>query len=563
MDKYKILINQIKKWYEEEHPNIYLEFDEKDITKASFVFCFMRGSKDDPSPFFIPNSIINEPIFVHGSISFRDYPSSPPTMHLNGDVPNCHVHPASDGYHICFSLDSSYQWFFSDPKSKFNPSITIENYIYAVYTFLADNDLDSHSMDMSRIDRAITFWGKNIPKKVPETLLSYYEMVHHINFKQDNKSNNSDKVSIFIKENKLDPTVDVNNLIDFVTKDMVVFSDDQIGIGLMYEFKQYKTKQGQQVTSREYKIASHDLLCRKTFDTGVRINSYGTPFKLFFPVVIHSSLWHKSKSIDQLKKLITGTLGTTESVQTIDYAQTGKHISATNLDHYIYVIANMFNNLAIQMFSGKVFPCEEILKCFASLHHILLILRSQTGTFDDKNNLIITTFEESLNNRRKNVTPNLGILLSIYLVATCEKNMDHLLNELFARNVLWCIKDSESSFAIKKNGHKKSISNFGKWMTVLGKTSRVGIQRFAFQQLYNNIFGKMTLEDFDTNLGQPTNDQMVKFQTEVKTILNWNNDDPMKMYMEFLNYFGITCTEKEVEIRLRNAFQSSENAKYH
>ena len=54
---------------------------------------------------------------------------------------------------------------------------------------------------------------------------------------------------------------------------------------------------------------------------------------------------------------------------------------------------------------------------------------------------ILDFYEKSIDNRSKRNCPNLGILITQYLMSQKKRDIYHLIDEMFARNCLWSLND--------------------------------------------------------------------------------------------------------------------------
>ena len=90
---------------------------------------------------------------------------------------------------------------------------------------------------------------------------------------------------------------------------------------------------------------------------------------------------------------------------------------------------------------------------------------------------------------------------------------------------------------IRKKGFE--IVDMEKWIELTWKNGRIGMQRFAFQHLYNKTFSKETLESMDEKFGFISQEDIETFQRNVKIINNWNKLEGKKGYEAFYKYFGL------------------------
>ena len=296
-----------------------------------------------------------------------------------------------------------------------------------------------------------------------------------------------------------------------------------------------------------------------TFNGGVTKTSLGADFNNYFPIVIHSKIWDKTKPIRLLNQLVNqafNKVNTNQIIKLNDKVQI--------FDHYLYIISELFNELAIDVFSESMFPCEEVLKGFAYLHHLLFVLEKDYPEMHNRSEQILDYFEANFRNRNKKVCGNIGILMTQYLMSKKNRNINCLVDELLTRNVLWSLKKpNECKDCVGYDPKEKLfyITDIKKWIDVTWNNSHVGMQRFAFQQLYNNKFNKETLDSMDNRFGQVEQSEIELFQKEVKNLCMWKNLNGIDGYKNFLEYFELS--DNNLETRLKNAMQNSTKSGYH
>jgi hypothetical protein len=551
MSSNSILSKQLRSLIQNELPNIKVIVNEKDITKIGVIFYYKKTSSDDTNPYFLMKNSDQETL-VEGELDLTNFPNKAPKLTLFGDLAHCHVHPHLDKYVICFSLDESYQWFFGNKhmqSSRFNPSVTVQYYLTAVYKFLAEDDREYEVGDDRRI-RSLAFWEANKPKHEPTQKLTYNEALKFFNDNEDKKEtslmkNVQDKFGI-----TFDIPENILNMRDFVDKELLLTQNDPILFCINYN------KIGER---HVYRVIGLDLMKESTFQGGIKNTSVGAEFNNAFPLVIHSKIWNKSNPKRILDGLVNKVFNGVVTNQIIKL-----NVKAQIFDHYLYIISELFNELAIDVFAENMFPCEEVLKGFVYLHHLLLVLEKEYPQLQQQEDKILDFFESNGNNRDKKICGNIGILMTQYLTSKKKRNINHLVDELLARNVLWSLKkpnECKECIGFNSKTNQFYITNINKWIDITWKNSYIGMQRFAFQQLYNNKFSKETLETMDGRFGQPDQKEIELFQKEVKSLCAWKNLDGRNGYKTFLDYFGLS--DDTIEQKLNNAMSRSTSLGYH
>ena len=558
MSSNKILAKQLNYLFKNELPNIKVSLqDDNNMTKLNVTFYYKRSFSDDVYPYFFPKNY-DDSILIQGTVDLTDFPNKPPKFTLLGEVAHCHVH----GNVICFSLDESYQWFFGQKhmqSSKFNPSVSISYYLFAVYKFLAEDDRE-HEVSNDRRQKMLDFWSKKNKDikdlDLPTVMVPYYECLQLAKVHGNVPSNDKviDKKSIMDKFGFTDllhlPDT-ILALTDFVDKEPLLLQEEPNLYCINY------TKVGER---HVFKVVSLDLMKYSTFTSGIRKTSTSQEFNNAFPIVIHSNIFSKSQV--QIQKILDDLVKTAFSQ--VKANQVIRLDDKVNIyDHYLYIISELFNELAIDVFSEAMFPCEEVIKGFVYLHHLLLVLdnKAKIGLRAEQ---ILDFFEKDIRNRDKKMCGNLGILMTQYLTSNKKRDIGLLIDEMLARNVMWSLKKpNECKSCVGYNPTTKSfyITDMSKWINVTWQNSYVGMQRFAFQQLYNNKFSKETLETMDNRFGQVAQDEIEIFQKSVKDLCNWKNLKGEEGYKTFLEYYGLT--DDNLADRLKNAMTQSTKAGYH
>jgi hypothetical protein len=416
---------------------------------------------------------------------------------------------------------------------------------------LAEDDLE-HPVNQERRLKCLDGWlnYKHDPTEFPEPQYTYYESLAMLNDDAYKKVKLEEDKNTINKNFGIDTPSNIVELKDFVDKEPLLLSTVPVVYGINY------TKKGQR---HIYQVAGFDLMKETTFQDGVRKTSVGVDFNDRFPIVVHSRFWDKVKPISILDDLVDKAFKRVRTNQII------KLNSKTEVfDHYLYIISELFNELAIDVFFGEMFPCEEVLKGFVYFLHLLLALEKDHPDIMKRGELILDFFEKDEKNRDKNVCPNLGILMTQYLMSRKNRDLIKLIDEMFARNVLWSLmKPNECKGVITwdKIKNKFVIQDKDKWIELSWKNSYVGMQRFAFQQLYNNRFKDETLDTMDSKFGQVEQKEIEVFQQEVKKLDGWKNLKGCEGYMTFLDYFGIK--DYDLNSKLEWALERSHTAGYH
>ena len=553
-----ILAKQIANLKKDVPANMSVFVNEEDFTKLGVVFYFEKSDHSDEHPKFFPSNKTGS-MLIKGTVHLKDFPTNPPKLVLDGEMAHSHVYPNGDGqFKICFSLDESFQWYFSGKNmqsSKFNPSVTLRYYLISVYKFLADDDLEHPIQEVSK-NHCLDYWTKFkfTKEEHPEIKLPYYECLSVFDKSEDSKSGLYETISELNKTYNfdLDSYPGIVFMTDFVDKDNILLKHEVPVYGINF------TKKGERYI---FEVSGFDFMKHSTFTSGVRKTSVGNTFNNPFPVVVHSKIWDLLKPYPILDKLVSDTLGRVRKNQIIKLPD-----KVEKFDNYLYIISELFNELAINVFAGNMYPCEEVLKGFVYLHHLLLVLERDYKEIRQRTETILDYFEKDPKNRDKKICPNVGILMTQYLMSDKQRDNVKLVKEMFARNCLWSLmKPSECKNFVEWNKDKSKfvITDIEGWINVTWKNSYIGMQRFAFQQLYNNEFSKVSLDEMDTRFGTVEDKEISLFQNKVKELNNWGKLKGRKGYQAFFEYFNLDGMNKDLENEIYEALERSTQLKYH
>lgn len=551
----QLISRQMAQLLQADLPNINVWPDESNINRFYFVFYYQKNDPSDTYPLLFPKGD-SEGMYVSGEVHLDGYPNKSPQLFLNGNLGHCHVYSHGKGlYKICFSLDRSFEWYFSGKSaesSKFNPSVTLKHYVVSCYKFLAQDDRE-HSVSESRLTETTTFWRKRKwnDEDLPTETMCFFDCLDRLdNNRSQDKVVDIKRITKEITGITRFPTAALN-YIDYVHKDTLLTGTEVVVMPINYK----------KVSNRRvFSVVSVDLMRMSTYESGVRKTSLGKTFDSCFPVMIHSKYWdHRGygKVLYDMAKKVFGRARTNPIVRVKRKVDMD--------DFQLYILSELFNELAIDMFHNNMFPCEEVLKAFNYLHHIMLKLNQAGNLVVNRCNEYLDRFEEGVEWRSKKNTPNLGVLMTQYLFSNKTRDYGHLIDEVLARNILWTLQSPREVY--KKvvdidtaTGDFKIIDMDG-WIEQTWKDTCVGKQRSAFQHEYNNRFKGYTLEHYDNGLGCIIKKDIIGFQTAVKRITSWGQLSAKEGYKKYFEFFGVT--EMDLENRMRKALVRSKEMKYH
>jgi len=110
----KLISKQLTQIIKNPIPNINIIIDVKNIKKIGVVFYYKKDSQEDELPLFYPDNDV-DPVLFKGEINLEQFPINPPKLILLNQVAHSHVYDVGHSrWEICFSLDRSYQTYFSE-----------------------------------------------------------------------------------------------------------------------------------------------------------------------------------------------------------------------------------------------------------------------------------------------------------------------------------------------------------------------------------------------------------------------------------------------------------------
>jgi len=232
---------------------------------------------------------------------------------------------------------------------------------------------------------------------------------------------------------------------------------------------------------------------------------------------------------------------------------------------HVYSSDYIFNELGISIFNNLKHPCEEIIKIFMYIHHLLLYLSNSDPTYSGMCDRLLDYFYDNSDTRHKKKTPHMGIIMSLKLLSKKERDPMILIEESFSRHCMWAIKNN--GYNIKKclswGKSGLEIKNMKIWKKYLWDSCKTGLQRSYFQVVYEDLFGSETLESMDMRFGSPSENEIQIFQKKIKEIMNWETIDPTEGYIKYFSIFNIEMTESILDkLLIKSLFKSTAN-KYH
>lgn len=485
-------------------------------------------------------------------MSVEKYPLKPPKLTLYGDVGHCHVFNSLHGlYRICFSLDESFQWYFKGEEkqlSGFNPSVSIKYYIISVYKFLAEDDRVHDVTDKRKID-SVEYWRcyEYKSEQVPERRTTYKKGIEELlRIKLLNTSERErDEVK---KRYRMNIPKEICDMRDYVDKDVLLLSGEPI----VYGVKKYNNE-----IPCKYDIVGFDLMKWSTFRRRIRKTSTGREFNTCAPLVIHSYIWERVKSIKVLDRITETFKTVNERNMIMNYRQAGR------LEHYLYIVLELFNNLAESAYTKRRMRCEEIVRGFYYLHHLLLLLlqkESLRSIVDEMKEYFYT----SEMNRSEEICPKIGVFMGLLIVDGRDGVNESMIimEEIIIRGtVKLLLRPLKCTDVINYDEEELTIYDIKSWLELLWDEINGMCQRLAFQIAYNEIFDNETLETIDSCYGMMTEKSLILLMREIKYIYTLSKKNGLEEFERFIRY---KCgTKINMNEKMRKIFDDIVKNKLH
>jgi len=271
-----------------------------------------------------------------------------------------------------------------------------------------------------------------------------------------------------------------------------VLGEAIFGVGVGFEVEDMPN--GQQ---RYYLSSVYDVLAYESFNDGVRRGVWKQKFSEFLPLALDGEHFEQGRTILErlVEKLTSGTLA--QKLQSHGKSKEEKdaeYKARITFDQYkammnskdqdvvpleqpkprqlafsplmlLDVIPKLMNSQVVLLSSGQVWRSQKALEGYFAYHHLLLHCLQFYPHLRVHVERTLNDFETSPENRAKSKVHNLGEFLC-FLSVSDSKGWDELgvqvLEEAFARNVLWILKQAPQ----------------------LGELSDVGVSKFRLRKSF-------------------------------------------------------------------------------
>ena len=231
-------------------------------------------------------------------------------------------------------------------------------------------------------------------------------------------------------------------------------------------------------------------------------------------------------------------------------------------DLILKCMPKFFNYVCLNILSEKVHNSSRAIQILIYLYRILLLLSETYPNLKTLCNQNIEKFIKDEKNRIKEVTPSLGDLLVMLTISDykIEDLLPAYIGEQMDRQIFWILQEIKE---FEKLINSSEIDNVR--AKVCYKTGIVSEHLLLF---YYYFLKKLIYKDckdldefakkLDSNYGNLTDTELDLHREEINKILKIDNFD------DFYKYMNLTPpTEKELNEKLKNAFQNSLKKGYH
>ena len=231
-------------------------------------------------------------------------------------------------------------------------------------------------------------------------------------------------------------------------------------------------------------------------------------------------------------------------------------------DLILKCMPKFFNYVCLNIISEKVHNSSRAIQILIYLFRILLLLSEAYPNLKKMCNENIDKFIKDEKNRVKEVTPSLGDLLVMLSISdfTIEDLLPAYIGEGMDRQIFWILQEIKE---FEKLINSSEIDNVR--AKICYKTGIVSEQLLLF---YYYFLKKLIYKDcknldefakkLDSNYGNLTDNECDLHRKEISKILKIDN------FNDYYKYMNLTPpTEKELNEKLKNAFQNSLKKGYH
>lgn len=555
----KLIMKQDKDLAKNPLQNIIYTSPYKDIFKKEITFYYYKKNSGDEFPYFYPDKVTGI-IKISGNLYLDEFPLLPPSFILKEDFTHTHVISRK----LCFSLDANMQNYFENssfPRScLWTQAVTIRQFLKSVYQFLAEDD-EEYGIINNDVKKS-TFKGIEKDNLLLSGVVLPYNEVMEKFYKNDTYIAPDTMPKEFEIQKKYDIKRQIPKsiveAIDYITKMPILSSGDLIVYPLFFE------KKGRQY---QFTPVGFDPMAYSTYKSLINNQSnsilpksfLGESFNYVLPWVGCSEFYNKNKK-DYNNILVDLADKTFKKINKnpILWRKGMSKVASTD-DLILYIIGNSFMNLAIRVFKGNKFPAEEVLKGFLYLHHLGLMCGKVSKGFFENNKNLLDKFNTSRSSRHKSHCPNLGVLIAqLLFIKDDKKYIKNIIEEMFARNVMWSIGyDTVKMMIIGKGKYQIRDNYMDDWIDETWKNSHAGLQFTAFQYEYNRRFSGETLKTLDMRFGTINDQEIQIFQGIVKNINKWTKLKGAHGYQAFYEFFGLKFSTEILKKDLAKAFKQS------
>lgn len=509
-----------------------------------------------------------------------DYPFSAPAMNIapgTGFNYEYHSRVWDDpeyGGSICVDILAGYHGYFKDPPG-WTPSYTLSTALMQMQVFFSDPDLPVSSLpSKSKVAQLKTKLQQYVykhplkkggefvhstEKPNPPINLDFIKMITQPtqetkeNLESNTNSSEEKKLDDIKKESpdsreqrelreKLSCTILKHSLLDSTNEDI-------FGYPLLANQDKFKrihvTPSAELISRTAYSQAIDQNAPRSLYSQKAK-TGLGNEYNFWVPMYINKEHFKLSKDdiLRTLQAMMTGSFK--------------KDLSGFDVRRGADILFGVLNKTIVSLLKGTWLQSIATIEAYCQYYLLLVnLIKLYPEILEDINKQVKNMLASDKNRSKQNLG-DMGefvIKLAVSDYGIFDKSINlTLLQEYFARQVFWVLKEEPGVSKVNSSGKKA-------WLGKYFEKSKVSNQLLAFNMAAANVFlNKEMMKELEENYGFPQKDTLEKFMKQIEWIRK-----EMKNYNEFFSFIGLVeefSDEDKVLDFIKKAFGLSVSQKY-
>eukprot|EP01038_Epipyxis_sp_PR26KG_P005378 gene5378-7456_t len=442
----KRIMRDLKELEENSNPTFTYWADTDDITTGHATI----HVKDGPYKNISIHILISLPLL---------YPDEPPSAYIEESFPFDHSHHEHVHYKgsICCDLTSNYH-FGKEEGTGWTPACTITSLLIQLGTFFSDPEFIERKLSLSDVKKLRIATSQYTCIKCgysnlnpPTDNFSTHEsmtQIENVKLRTDGIIMDGSMIQVQDQTNEL--TQQVTNIKIEENKELLknlfcstlklsLLDDPLMTLG--YLMLVTKNRFGKIQCDLKIEMISYDAYVSQLQHKGienlydienVRLTSpMGTHYNFWMPIYINAN--HYAKSIPMIKNSINilkfGTIKVNSNTADFD------------LLSGLEIMCLLLNKTVVNMLNGKIYESENAIIAYGHLLRMLMEFVNNNSDIRNHMNSKIDSFKKKPANGHKNIIGDMGeFIIQCMIVKRFDEIKQHLLEEYFARQILWMNK---------------------------------------------------------------------------------------------------------------------------